>query len=182
MTTSGAGAPQAGAQHELALLDVLERLRNRFFGKYRGVVVDVDAKTMRVKASVPAVLAQQTSGWARPCVPFAGPNMGFAYLPDLGAGVWIEFEGGDVSLPIWVGCYWHDGEQPGDATASVRAIVTKAGQKILLDVDGGTITVTDANDNTVTLGSSGISLSGGGQSVALASSGVSFNNGSLEIT
>ncbi|WP_430649900.1 phage baseplate assembly protein V [Bradyrhizobium tropiciagri] len=38
---------------------------------------------MRVKASVPAVLGAQTSGWARPCTPFAGPNMGFAFLPDV---------------------------------------------------------------------------------------------------
>jgi phage baseplate assembly protein gpV len=182
MTASAASTPNASPQHELALLDVLERLRNRFFGKYRGVVTDVDAATMRVKASVPAVLAQQTSGWARPCVPFAGPNMGFAFLPDVGAGVWIEFEGGDVSYPIWVGGYWHDGEQPSDATASVRAIVTKAGQKILLDVEGGTITVTDANNNTVTLDSSGLSLGGGGQSVALGNSGVNVNNGALEIT
>jgi uncharacterized protein involved in type VI secretion and phage assembly len=164
-----------------ALIDVLERLRNRFFGKYRGVVVDVDASTMRVKASVPAVLGQQPSGWARPSVPFAGPSMGFAFLPQVGTGVWIEFEGGDVSYPIWVGCYWHDGEQPSDATDSVLAIVTKAGQKILLDTSG-TITVTDQNGNTVTLDSSGISLQGASQSVALGDSGVNINNGALQVT
>jgi hypothetical protein len=163
------------------LIDVLERMRNRFFGKYRGVVTDVDAGTMRVKASVPAVLGQQPSGWARPCTPFAGSNMGFAFLPDVGTGVWIEFEGGDVSYPIWSGCYWHDGEQPSDATTSVLAIVTKAGQKILLDT-GGTITVSDQNGNTVTLDSSGISLQGASQSVALASGGVNINNGALQVT
>jgi uncharacterized protein involved in type VI secretion and phage assembly len=163
------------------LIDVLERLRNRFFGKYRGVVTDVDASTMRVKASVPAVLGQQHSGWARPSVPFAGPSMGFAFLPQVGTGVWIEFEGGDVSYPIWVGCYWHDGEQPSDATDSVLAIVTKAGQKILLDTSG-TITVTDQNGNTVTLDSSGISLQGASQSVALADGGVNINNGALQVT
>lgn len=172
----------SGTHYDRALLDVLERLRNRFFGKYRGVVVDVDAGTMRIKANVPAVLADQPSGWARPCVPFAGPNMGFAFLPDVGAGVWIEFEGGDVSLPIWVGCYWHDGEPPADATDSVRAIVTKAGQKILIDVDGGSITVEDQNGNAITLDSSGISLQGSGQSVALGSSGVNVNQGALEVT
>jgi phage baseplate assembly protein gpV len=174
---SGKGAP-----HHETLLDVVERLRSRFFGKYRGVVTDVDAGTMRVKASVPAVLGPQTSGWARPCVPWAGPNMGFAFLPDLGSGVWIEFEGGDVSLPVWVGGYWHDGEQPADATASVRAIVTKAGQKILLDVDGGTITIEDGNGNTVTLDSSGLTLKGAGQSAALGTSGVNINNGAFEVT
>jgi uncharacterized protein involved in type VI secretion and phage assembly len=108
--------------------------------------------------------------------------MGFAFLPDVGAGVWIEFEGGDVSLPIWAGCFWHDGEAPSDATASIRAIVTKAGQKILLDVDGGNITIEDQNGNSVTFGSSGLTLNGSGQSVALGSSGVSLNNGALEVT
>jgi hypothetical protein len=170
-----------GGPRDHALVEVLERMRNRFFGKYRGVVTDVDAGTMRVKASVPAVLGQQPSGWARPCVPFAGPSMGFAFLPQVGTGVWIEFEGGDVSYPIWVGCYWHDGEQPSDASTTVLAIVTKASQKILIDTSG-TITVSDANNNTVTLDSSGITLQGGGQSVALGSSGVNINNGALEVT
>jgi Type VI secretion system/phage-baseplate injector OB domain len=172
----------SGGHVDRTLIDVLERLRNRFFGKYRGVVVDVDPSAMRIKASVPSVLADQTSGWARPCVPFAGPNMGFAFLPDLGAGVWIEFEGGDVSYPIWTGFYWRDGEQPSDATGSVRAIVTKAGQKILLDVDGGAITVEDQNGNAITFDSGGVSVKGGGQSVELGGGGVSVNQGALEIT
>ena len=47
-----------------------------------------------------------------PCVPYAGPNVGFAFLPEVGSGVWIEFEGGDVSYPIWVGGYWREGEVP----------------------------------------------------------------------
>ena len=187
MSTGGAGpGGKDGNAHPAgqdgALLDVLERLRNRFFGKYRGVVTDVDAATLRIKASVPAVLGQQPSGWARACVPFAGPNMGIAFLPDTGAGVWIEFEGGDVSYPIWVGCYWHDGEAPSDATESVRAIVTSAGQKFLLDVDGGTITIEDSNGNSITLDSSGLTVQGGGQSVALGSAGVNVNQGALEVT
>ena len=145
---------KGGGEHaDRTLADVLDRLRNRFFGKYRGVVVDAEASTMRIKASVPAVLGQQPSGWARPCVPFAGPSMGFAFLPAAGTGVWIEFEGGDVSLPIWTGCYWHDGEQPSDASDTVLALVTKAGQKILLDTSG-TITISDQNGNTVTLSAS----------------------------
>ncbi len=167
---------------ERALADILERMRNRFFGKYRGVVVDVDAGTMRVKASVPAVLGPQVSGWARACVPFAGPQAGFAFLPDVGAGVWIEFEGGDVSLPVWVGGYWHDGETPSDASASVYVIVTKAGQKLMLDTGGGTITLEDANGNSLTMDSSGITLSSSGQTVALGSSGINLNNGALQVT
>jgi uncharacterized protein involved in type VI secretion and phage assembly len=167
--------------NDQTLMDVLDRLRNRFFGKYRGVVTDVDADTLRVKAKVPAVLADQPTGWARACVPFAGADMGMAFLPEVGAGVWIEFEGGDVSYPIWVGCFWHDGEQPSDATASVKAIVTKAGQKILFDQDGGTITVSDQNNNTITLDSSGISLERGSNQIDVGDSEVNINQGALEV-
>jgi Type VI secretion system/phage-baseplate injector OB domain len=167
--------------NEQTLMDVLDRLRNRFFGKYRGVVTDIDAGTLRIKAKVPAVLADQPTGWARACVPFAGPDMGIAFLPEIGAGVWIEFEGGDVSYPIWVGCFWHDGEQPSDATASVKAIITKAGQKILFDGDGGTITVTDQNNNSITLGSDGILLERGGSQIDIGDAEVNINQGALEV-
>ena len=78
-----------------------------------------------------------------------------AFLPEVGSGVWIEFEGGDVSYPIWVGCYWRDGELPSDAAPAVKAIVTKSGHKILLDDDAETITISDPNNNTITLDSSG---------------------------
>jgi uncharacterized protein involved in type VI secretion and phage assembly len=168
--------------HDAALIDVLDRLRNRFFGKYRGVVTDVDASTLRIKATVPAVLADQPTGWCRACVPYAGNNMGFAFLPEIGAGVWLEFEGGDVSYPIWTGCFWHDGEQPSQATASVRVIVTRSGHSILLDDDGVTITISDQNNNTVTLGSDGITLKRGSSSVAVGDSEVNVNDGALEVT
>jgi uncharacterized protein involved in type VI secretion and phage assembly len=168
-------------EDDATLIDVLDRLRNRFFGKYRGVVTDVDAKTLRIKASVPAVLADQPTGWCRACVPFAGNNLGFAFLPEIGAGVWIEFEGGDVSYPIWTGCFWHDGEQPSQATASVKVIVTRSGHSILLDDDNVTITISDKNDNTVTLGSDGVTLKRGGNSVAIGESEVSVNDGALEV-
>ena len=94
-------SPAAG--EDRALEDLLERLRTRFYGKYRGICTDVDAATMRIKAKVPAVLGEVDTGWCLPCVPYAGPNVGIAFLPEQGSGVWIEFEGGDVSYPIWVG-------------------------------------------------------------------------------
>src|SRR5262249_42073563 len=101
--------------NETELLDIIDRLRSRFFGKYRGIVTAVDGPTLRIKAKVPAVLGTQETGWCLPCVPYAGPDVGIAFLPEEGSAVWIEFEGGDVSYPIWVGGYWRDGEQPSDA-------------------------------------------------------------------
>lgn len=168
--------------NEQAVLDILERLRYRFYGKYRGSVTDVDANTLRIKAKVPAVLGDQPTGWCTPCVPYAGSNVGMAFLPEQGSGVWIEFEGGDVSYPIWVGCYWRDGEQPSDATPTVKAIVTTSPHKILLDDDGGTITISDSNQNSVTLDSSGITLTRGDNNIQVSDSEVNVNDGALEVT
>jgi uncharacterized protein involved in type VI secretion and phage assembly len=166
---------------EQAMMDVLDRLRNRFFGKYRGCVTDVDAKTLRIKATVPSVLADQPTGWCEPCVPYAGKGVGLAFLPEVGSGVWIEFEGGDVSYPVWVGCYWRDGELPSDAKPAVKTIVTKSGHKILLDDDAESITISDPNNNTLTLDSSGITLKRGSSSVAISDSEVNINDGALEV-
>jgi phage baseplate assembly protein gpV len=170
------------AAADRALEDLLERLRTRFYGKYRGIVSDVDASTMRIKAKVPSVLGEVDTGWCMPCVPYAGKNTGFAFLPARGSGVWIEFEGGDVSYPIWVGGYWREGEYPADAAEDVRVIVTAAPHKVTFDDGQGEITITDPNGNTVTFDDSGITLaSGDSVSVVVSSSSVSVNDGALEV-
>lgn len=167
---------------EQDLLDLVERFRSRFYGKFRGTVTQVDEATLRVKAKVPAVLGDQETGWAVPCVPYAGAQVGLAFLPEAGAGVWIEFEGGDVSYPIWSGCYWRSDEIPPEATPTAKAIVTAAGHKLVLDDDGQTITITDVNGNTVELASGGITAERGGKKVLVSDAQVSVNDGALEVT
>jgi uncharacterized protein involved in type VI secretion and phage assembly len=164
------------------LAELADRLRNRFYGKYRGTVSDVDESTLRIKAKVPAVLGTTESGWALPCVPYAGPEVGFFAVPEVGAGVWIEFEGGDVSYPIWTGCYWRASELPSDASPTVKGIVTKAGHKLLFDDDGQQISLTDPNGNQVSLDSSGITQSRGGQSVIISDSSVNVDDGAWQVS
>jgi uncharacterized protein involved in type VI secretion and phage assembly len=166
--------------NDALLHELMDRVRNRFYGKYRGVVTDVDASTMRVKASVPAVLPSGGTGWAMPCVPYAGPQVGVIMLPEVGSGVWIEFEGGDVSYPVWVGCYWHSGEVPSQASATVKSIITTAGS-LAMDDDAQSVTLSDAQQNTVVLDSSGVTSTSGSGSVAIGAAGVNVNNGALEV-
>lgn len=167
--------------NEALVMDLLEKVRNRFYGKYRGVVTDVDAKTMRVKASVPSVLPQISTGWAMACVPYAGPKVGFAMLPEVGSGVWIEFEGGDVSFPIWTGCYWHNNEVPPNASATVKTIVTSAGS-LSFDDDQGSITVKDANGDSVSLSGGTITVESTSGKIVADSSGVSVNDGAFTVS
>jgi hypothetical protein len=89
--------------------DLLERLEHKYYGKYRGYVHDVSDPDNRgrIRAMVPRLLGEETpTGWALPSLPYAGPDQGFFTIPELGVGVWIEFEEGDLSKPIWSGMWW----------------------------------------------------------------------------
>jgi uncharacterized protein involved in type VI secretion and phage assembly len=163
--------------------DLLERLTSRFYGKYRGVVTDVDDpdSRARLRARVPGVLGDQESGWCVPCAPYAGKGVGFVSIPEVGSGVWIEFEGGDVSYPIWSGCWWASGELPPDAAPGVKVWQSVAGSRIILDDSAKTITIKDDHGNEVLLDSSGITLKRGGQQIQISDSSVSLDNGALEV-
>ena len=85
--------------------------RGPFFGKYRGTVLDnIDLLGLgRILAYVPAVQGALFN-WALPCAPYAGLEVGFWTMPQIGSNVWIEFEGGSPDHPIWSGCFWEEGE------------------------------------------------------------------------
>ena len=185
MSSAGSSAAMsAPAGPDRALEDLVEHVRTRFYGIYRGIVTDNnDPNSLgRIQANVPAVFGSVSSGWCMPCVPYAGDQVGVAFLPEVGSGVWIAFEGGDVSYPVWVGAYWRGSELPSDVAPNVKVIVTSSSLELKLDDDASSITLSDSNGNTITLDSSGITVSNGGQEVVVSSSSVSVNSGALEVT
>ena len=149
---------------ETILARLVERVESRFYGKYRGHVTDNDdpEKLGRVKATVPRVLGDVATGWALPVFSYGGASeQGFFAVPDVGAGVWIEFEGGDVSYPVWSGTWYTSGAIPESATPAKKVLKTKSGHKIVLDDDGGSLEITDSNGNTVTMDSSTVKVAAG---------------------
>lgn len=85
----------------------------RFFGKYRGIVVDnIDPEMLgRVLVEVSSVLPKVVN-WAMPCSPYAGQLVGFYSIPPIGANVWVEYEQGNPDYPIWAGGFWTEGTLP----------------------------------------------------------------------
>ncbi|ULQ53238.1 phage baseplate assembly protein V [Flavihumibacter fluvii] len=134
---------------------VLYWIRHRHFGKYRGLVTDNDDSTKRgrIKVKVPAVL-QDLEVWAVPCLPYTGKNVGSYLIPEPGAGVWVEFEGGDPSYAIWTGGYWADNELPqneagSEAKPQRRMLRSEKGLMICFDDDAEKLTVSDENGNNM---------------------------------
>jgi uncharacterized protein involved in type VI secretion and phage assembly len=182
-------------------LHTAEHQQTRLYGKYRGLVSDVDDPDSmgRIKARVPEVLHDGETAWAMPCVPYAGQGHGLVLLPEVNDGVWIEFEAGDPSRPVWSGCWWSRNEGlPSPAAARARVLATTPGHKVVIDEDADEITVTHPGGAEVKLTSSQISLTVGGSEITLtgsdltlksgsgqvklSASGVSVNNGALEVS
>jgi hypothetical protein len=72
---------------------------NRFYGVYRGTVANSKDpnKKRRLKLRVPQVLGEESTDWAWPM-----DSSGVYFRPPaVGQGVWVMFEGGDPSFPIW---------------------------------------------------------------------------------
>lgn len=118
---------------EELLTEVLDRLDQRYYGKYRGYVhrVDDPENRGRIQAIVPRLLGQeQPTGWALPAAPYAGPDQGFYAVPDVGAGVWIELEEGDLSRPIWSGMWWGSpgADDVGTGDSIARSAASQAEQ------------------------------------------------------
>jgi uncharacterized protein involved in type VI secretion and phage assembly len=175
---------------------LLEWVRSHHFGKYRGVVVSNRDETGRgrLKVRVPAVL-DRLEVWAMPCVPYAGAGVGFLALPEPETGVWVEFEGGDPSYPIWTGCFWADGEAPerGDAAIKVwrtgkgvvriddgnDAILVENASKARVELAGSV--VTEAGHARHSVGAGGVVSEQGAGKVEVTPGSVRVNNGVLEV-
>jgi hypothetical protein len=149
---------------EEILARLIERVEARYFGRYRGQVTDnSDPDNLgRLKAKVPKVLGDEETGWALPAFIYGGAaEQGFFAVPDVGAGVWIEFEGGDLSYPIWTGTWYTSGAIPESAQPGKKVLKTKSGHKIVLDDDGGSMEITDSNGNSIAMDSNTIKISAG---------------------
>lgn len=176
---------------ERMIQQLLERQRSQYLGKFRGRVVDNDDpnKRGRLKVIVNQVLGNVTV-WAEPCVPYAGPSLGFYAMPEVDTGVWIEFEAGDPSHPIWTGCFWNDGDIPSaDADPSIKFLRTK---KFTLRIDDGNGEIVIENDSGTQIKLTAEDLlhksatvkqeASGGRKTELGTAGFKVNDGALEVT
>ncbi len=130
------------------------------------------------------VATQDAPLWARVVAPFAGNNRGTFFLPDVDDEVLVVFMNGDARFPLILGGLWNGSAQPpadiesGGVNRYKRIqskngiiitlddqqgqetlrLETPGGQKVTLQDGPGTITVEDANGNSIKLESAGITV------------------------
>lgn len=169
---------------ESLLAEVVEFQRSRYFGKYRGLVRDISDpdELGRIKAEVPAVYGEEDSPWAMPSLPFAGPQHGLTLLPEVGDGVWIEFEGGELARPIWSGCWWGSNQQPSPGGERVRLLATSGGHQVYIDEDANEIRLVHPGGAEIVMGQSEMILKLGASELKITNSEININNGMVKVT
>jgi Rhs element Vgr protein len=154
------------------------------------LAVDPDGE-LRVQVKLPQMAADQALQWARPLSPDAGAGRGFVFRPEVGDEVVIGFLNDDPRQPLILGALFGSKNKPPqpvqspDKTNPLRAIVSRAGSRIVfddktpalhiettaageasgeyknkisLDEKAKTITIKDQHNNKIELSDKGISL------------------------
>lgn len=168
----------------------------QYFGKYRGTVVNnIDPELRgRILAMVPDVLGLVPSTWCEACVPLTGPTgppMGTYFVPPIGAPVWIEFENGDPSYPVFAGGRFASAANvPTLAHAglpvSPNIVLQTAGQNtvVVSDLPGptGGIMLKSTTGATLIVNDTGIYIQNGkGAMLTMVGPTVTVNNGALVV-
>ena len=200
---------------EELVIQLAQRIQGKYYGKYRGFVVDnADPDHVaRLKLRVPSVLGTTELDWARPCLPFGGlKDQGLFMIPEKEAQVWVEFEEGELSEPIWTGTFWQQADDsPAEAQLdppTTRVFKTPTGhllqfddekdkEKIILhhmkgaelSIDEkGTVVWTDAAGSTITMDADAgevVVAEANGNTISMTSSGTTIedaNGNKIEMT
>lgn len=165
----------------------------KYYGKYRGMVLNnVDPMQIgRLLVQVPDVAGVIPLSWALPCFPISGKQMGAYMIPQIGAGVWVEFEQGNSDYPIWSGCWFGSAaEVPALALAGNPASpnivlqTTLQNAIVVSDLPGptGGIMLKSTTGATIIVNDTGIYIQNGkGASLVMVGPTVTINNGALVV-
>lgn len=140
-------------------------MSEKFYGKYRAIVCDnKDPENMgRIKVQCPKVLGDYQSGWCLPCTPMAMDDGGFLYIPSVNEIVWVEFEEGNPSKPIYTGGWWIPNRSPVQKNKNVedRIMIVSRSQCIIeFDDKNKTITLKTPDGTFVKLGGGKVDVNG----------------------
>jgi hypothetical protein len=117
----------------------------RYYSIYRGIVVDnndMEKHMNRIKVCCPEVMGGIIT-WAFPKGQHGSINNGFKYLaPKVGDIVFVTFEFGDPTKPLWEYHGWGLQQIPDPLDGPNKmGIITPEGNVMVLDDDNGKLTV-----------------------------------------
>lgn len=106
-----------------------------------------------LQVSAPQIFDPEETVWARPLLPH-----GHFFIPDVGDLIWLQFEGGELDNPVWVGIQvlnggWSVSAPGGDPT--VRSIRSPAGHVVIMRDTAGAETMEIFSPTRLTIRAAG---------------------------
>ncbi len=159
---------------------------------------------VRVRVSGLADTTGGTELWARVATMMAGRSCGTWFMPDVGDEVLVAFERGELKVPYVIGALWNAKARPPagadgangmklirsrngvtlrihDDTSNNRLVFeTPGGQRMRLQDGPGSVLIEDSHGNSVTLGTSGVTVNASAK-VTIKASTVEINAGLVTV-
>jgi hypothetical protein len=112
-----------------------------YFGLYSARVEDNhDPKGHgRLQLAAPQLFEPNETVWAKPLLPY-----GFFFIPEIGDLAWMQFEGGELDNPVWIGAQIVRGGWPSEAPSGdpdVRILKSASGHVIVMSDGTGAETM-----------------------------------------
>ena len=124
------------------------------YGLYRAKVVERNDERQRgrIKVQIPSVSGEGKSQWVEACMNTAYDGGGDIAVPKVGDTVWIAFEEGDITKPVYVGNFFSAFKTPlKDYDEDTRVIswdncrIEMKGEHLLITVGASSIDVTGSS-------------------------------------
>ncbi len=194
-------APNITAPPASGLLPGIQGLQT---GIVKAVAEDPEGN-FRVQVSVPMLHDDAKMLWARMAGFYASNQVGALFYPEKDDEVVLGFTNQDPDAPVILGCLYSKKRKPPvtpDKENNVKTILTRsklelrfddkdqiltlqtpAKQSVVLDDKAKSVTVKDANDNKITLSSSGISIESASNLTLKAKANITIDAGAnLDMT
>ncbi|HNQ00163.1 MAG TPA: phage baseplate assembly protein V, partial [Bacteroidia bacterium] len=125
----------------------------------------------RIKVRFHWQQSSEMTPWIRVTTPHAGGGKGMHFIPEKGEEVVVDFDGGDIDKPFVLGSLYHGGAKSGkgDGDNTIKSLMTKSGNSLILDDKNGSVSVIDKAGNSVVLKGDGTIIISSSKSITLDS-------------
>jgi hypothetical protein len=162
-----------------------ERREGLVFGRYRGLVREIGtgANLGLIKVIIPGIYgSRELSPWAEPAPALAGPGYGALILPQEDDYVWVDFEEGNPSSPVWSGACWASPEEvPSDLGPQARGLRSPQGHRVIVDDENDSIQIIHRTGARLVIEDKTITLQAAKGKIVLSESGIDFNDGAAKV-